>query len=454
MPFEGEKFEEMPTPPEEEKDEEEKIEEEIEEKPEKAEMEKEKTIKEEKGPVEIMEKWFEVLRGAGHVHTELSGETSTPGEARYSLEEIFSYLENTIGRGERRFFDYFIIADHPSSAEAPRSLTEEEEARFLEQKRKLDRLNEEHEIKGVAGVETSIISPDGKIDISNKLAAQLDLVIASMHGFPERDEKGHPIFNKEGRPVYKERTVEETAKLYEQAFLGTAENPNVDVIGHPTRYLSTEVLKAINWDKVFDALSKNGTAVEINLHDPIFPTRSVDIPRRENFKSNEGYEKALKNAKSKLEYNSELRRILRKAVKHKVKFFVGTDFHTLEQFWQPFRGFTSYEMGLMGKRSCQNLNLKEQEYYNREIEPRLNRLSQEERVMILKVAERKLEPSELKKVDQERLSKTPGPKFWIRYSQAILEMHKAGIKPEDVINTSREKLLKFCRTPKGQRIKS
>jgi len=420
-------------------------------------------------PTEIIRKWFEVFHGGGHVHTEISGRgekanapgeiVRTPPEARYSLGEIFSYLEDIIKSKGPRYIDHFVITDHASSAGAPEALTSEEEKLFLDQKRKLDELNKKYQVKGVAGIEASFISSKGKLDISDELADKMDLVIASMHGVPKRDHEGKPLFDEKGQPIYKKLSSEEKTKLCEEAILGAAENPHVDIIGHPTRHLSLEVLKTINWDKIFKKLAETGTAVEMNLNNPMAPIWVIERPIRKKFESDEEYEKALKEYETKMEYSNQLREILKKAKKCGVKFFIGIDFHTLEQFWQqPFRNFTAYELGLLSREiegaQKKPLSSKEKEYYDEKIKPKLVELSSEDKKLISKIAEGKLKPEEIKKIDQERLSRTPGVRFWLRLARLFLEMDKAGIDPEkDVINITHEKLLQFCQSPKKERIK-
>ncbi len=91
------------------------------------------------------------------MHTELSETVSESGEARYSPEQIVRYLEEVVDRGEQKFIDYFVICDHPTSAEVPRPLSGDAAEHFVAQKKKIDQLNREHRIKAVAGVEASFI---------------------------------------------------------------------------------------------------------------------------------------------------------------------------------------------------------------------------------------------------------------------------------------------------------
>jgi hypothetical protein len=90
---------------------------------------------EEKLLPEKLREWFKIIRGLGHVHTELSSETGVKGEARYKIEDIFEYWENIINRSDQVCFDYFILADHASNPSLPQPLSLAEGEKFLRQKK-------------------------------------------------------------------------------------------------------------------------------------------------------------------------------------------------------------------------------------------------------------------------------------------------------------------------------
>lgn len=387
---------------------------------------------------ENLPQWIEFLKGAGHFHTELSGEIGTPGEARYSLEQIFQYLESLNAGKRGKIFEFFIVADHCSDPGNPRIISPQEGERFLEQKKEIEKLNERYRVKGIAGIEASIIGENGEIDLPDEIGEKMDLVIASMHALPkEKASQASP---------------QELARFYEKAYLGAIENPHVDVLGHPTRHLSTEVLRQIDWDKIFKRARENGVAIEINLNNPMVPVWTKELPRRENYSTEEEYLRAKRDYLAHQEHCQALREVFQKAIQHRVKFFIGTDFHTLEQFWQPFRNFTDSELRIINEViSGGKITQREREIYTKEIQPRLEKLLPQEKDLILKVARGKLSLEERKMIDEERLSQNPGMRFWLRSARVISQLLEAGVKKEDVINSSRENLERFLKTPKEER---
>lgn len=90
------------------------------------------------------------------------------------------------------------------------------------------------------GVEANVMGPDGSLDLPDPILNRQDWVIASMH---------IPVFAPGSR------------KDHTKAWLHVAENPLVDVIGHPGdgRYPFDE-------KEVIRALAKHGKILEINAH--------------------------------------------------------------------------------------------------------------------------------------------------------------------------------------------
>jgi len=90
------------------------------------------------------------------------------------------------------------------------------------------------------GIEAQIKS-DGSLDLEDELLEILDVVIAAVHSFPQKDMTG-PI-------------------------LDACENPNVNVIAHPTgRLISRRQGYEVNLDKAMDKAHETGTALEINAY--------------------------------------------------------------------------------------------------------------------------------------------------------------------------------------------
>jgi putative hydrolase len=98
-------------------------------------------------------------------------------------------------------------------------------------------------IKGVRvlhGAEANILDYDGSIDITGKYLTELDWIIASCHD-----------------PVLQPGTVEQLTNAY----IGVANNPYIDVIGHS----GTEMFR-YNYERAIPIFGEKGKLVEINAH--------------------------------------------------------------------------------------------------------------------------------------------------------------------------------------------
>lgn len=94
----------------------------------------------------------------------------------------------------------------------------------------------------LAGVEASLL-PEGGLDVDDNVLSHLDVVIASRHGGP---------------PVLPQRVVAQ--------FLTVMENPHVDILGHPSRYLDR--LSLADWETILHQATATRTAIEFNLRLP------------------------------------------------------------------------------------------------------------------------------------------------------------------------------------------
>lgn len=97
-----------------------------------------------------------------------------------------------------------------------------------------------------AGAELNIIDYEGHVDLEEKVLEHLELVIASAHTIPCM-EPG-------------------TFEQHTQMYLGVAENPYVDVIGH-----CGQEAYAFDYERVLKKCKEYGKTVEINSHS--FPAR-------------------------------------------------------------------------------------------------------------------------------------------------------------------------------------
>ncbi len=167
------------------------------------------------------------IRGDFHVHTRQSDGNNTILEMALAAKRA--------GR------EYIVITDHTKSLGIARGLNEEA---LLAQKKEIAEVN--RELKGFTvlhGAEVNILS-DGTIDIEEAVLAQLDFVVASIHsGFMQSREQ------------LTRRAVK------------ALQNPNVDVLAHPTgRLLGEREGYDIDLDQVIKAAKKAGKALEINAY--------------------------------------------------------------------------------------------------------------------------------------------------------------------------------------------
>ncbi|MFI1328713.1 DNA polymerase/3'-5' exonuclease PolX [Streptomyces sp. NPDC020845] len=168
------------------------------------------------------------LRGDLHTHTNLTD----------GLEP----LEEMIAAARRRGYAYYAVTDH-----APKlymqQMTDEKILAQRERIRDLDRGRGRGGMRLLHGVELNI-DVQGDVDWPDDFLEGFDLCVASVHtqfGLA-RDEM--------------------TRRL-----LRACENPNVNIIGHPTtRLIGKRPGIDADLDEVFAACARTGTALEINAH--------------------------------------------------------------------------------------------------------------------------------------------------------------------------------------------
>ena len=165
------------------------------------------------------------IRGDLHVHSDWSDGHAT--------------IEEMARAAKRRGYRYMSVNDHTHSLGVAHGLSAE---RLEKQMEEIDEVNER--LKGftvLKGTEVDILS-DGTLDLPDELLGRLDVVVASIHsGF------GQPVDRITGR------------------MLSAIDNPNVDIIGHPTgRLLGTRQPYAVDLEQVMERAAEKGTALEIN----------------------------------------------------------------------------------------------------------------------------------------------------------------------------------------------
>ncbi|MFK0200173.1 DNA polymerase/3'-5' exonuclease PolX [Streptomyces lavendulae] len=166
------------------------------------------------------------IRGDLHTHTDL-----TDGLAP---------LEDMTAAAAARGYAYYAVTDHAPNLYMQRMTGE----KILAQRERLRELDgRHHKMRLLHGTELDI-GPDGDLDWPDEFLAEFDLCVASVHSH----------FNQNRREL--------TGRL-----IRACENPHVDVIGHPTtRLIGRRPPIDADFDAVFEACARTGTALEINAH--------------------------------------------------------------------------------------------------------------------------------------------------------------------------------------------
>lgn len=157
-------------------------------------------------------------------------------------------IEHMADAAEAAGLDYIAITDHTKSLAMTHGL---DEARLNEQIAEIARLNKKRKAAGkrltiLAGAEVNI-QKDGTLDIDAATLRRLDVVGAAIHGFFDLPRR------------------EQTRRL-----LRAIENPDVDIIFHPTcRLINQRPEIELDIDAIVAAAKRTGTVLEIDA----FPDR-------------------------------------------------------------------------------------------------------------------------------------------------------------------------------------
>ena len=167
------------------------------------------------------------LRGTLHVHTRHS-------DGRAELREM---AKAAAGLG----YEYIGICDHSRAAAYANGLTED---RVRAQWEEIDGVNADLDgIRVLKGIEVDILG-DGRLDFEDDFLAEFDVVVASVHSRFGMTE------------------AEATDRI-----IRTVQNPNVDILGHPTgRLLLSREGYPLDHRAVIDAAAEADTAIEMNAN--------------------------------------------------------------------------------------------------------------------------------------------------------------------------------------------
>jgi DNA polymerase (family 10) len=165
------------------------------------------------------------IKGDLHVHTDWS-------DGHDSIEAM-ALAAKALG------YQYLAITDHSGGRGIAHGLDTERIRRQMVQIKELNQ-----KLSGIhifTGIEVDIRA-DGSLDIPDELLAELDIVTAAVHSSLNQDEE------------------QMTRRI-----IRAIENPNVDVLAHPTcRLLPDREPVAVDIEAVFQAAAKNNTMLEIN----------------------------------------------------------------------------------------------------------------------------------------------------------------------------------------------
>jgi len=167
------------------------------------------------------------LRGDLHCHTKASDGHAT--------------IEALVAAALKRGRAYIAITDHSPSARIARGLSVEELRIHVARIRAVQR--KYPTITIFAGSECDIL-PDGRLDYPDEVLAQLDLVVAAVHG------------------AFKQGRADMTRRLCR-----ALEHPQVHILAHPTgRLIGERAPYDLDLDRVLETARRYGKAVEINAY--------------------------------------------------------------------------------------------------------------------------------------------------------------------------------------------
>jgi DNA polymerase (family 10) len=183
------------------------------------------------------------IRGDLHTHTDL-----TDGLAP---------LDDMIAAAAARGYAYYVLTDHAPNLFMQR-MTDE---KILAQRERVRELDGKHRgMRLLHGTELNI-GPEGEVDWPGDFLGGFDLCVASVHSH----------FN-------------QSRQALTRRFVRACENPYVTVIGHPTtRLIGKRPGIDADFDAVFEACARTGTALEINSHPERLDLCDEDILRAKRY---------------------------------------------------------------------------------------------------------------------------------------------------------------------------
>jgi DNA polymerase (family 10) len=170
---------------------------------------------------------LEDIKGDLHVHTEWT-------DGNNSVEEMAR-------AAKKRGYKYIAICDHSPTVGVTNGLTEE---RLLKQMKEIESLNKKYkDFKILSGIEVDIRA-NSQLDLQDEVLEKCDIVVAAVH------------------TKFTQPEDEMTKRI-----IKAIENPNVDIIAHPTgRLIGKREPYQVDMDKIMDACKANGKVLELNAY--------------------------------------------------------------------------------------------------------------------------------------------------------------------------------------------
>ncbi|WP_275461644.1 DNA polymerase/3'-5' exonuclease PolX [Streptomyces noursei] len=179
------------------------------------------------------------VRGDLHTHTDLT--------------DGLSSLADMVAAAAARGYAYYAVTDHAPDL-AMQRMTEEKVLAQRDEVRALDRKH--RGMRLLHGTELNI-GPDGDVDWPDAFLAEFDLCVASVHSH-----------------------FHQSRQALTRRLIRACENPHVAILGHPTtRLIGKRPGIDADFDAVFAACARTGTALEINAHPERLDLRDEDILR-------------------------------------------------------------------------------------------------------------------------------------------------------------------------------
>ena len=168
----------------------------------------------------------EQLKGDLHTHTDLT--------------DGLGSLEDMLATAREMNYSYYAVTDHAPDLAMHRMT----DAKMLTQRKRIAALSKKQAGMTILHGSELNIGPSGGVDWDAEFLSGFDITIASVHSH------------------FRQSKEEMTSRI-----VAAIENPYVNVIGHPTgRLIGKRDPIDFDFDEVFKAAARTGTAMEINAH--------------------------------------------------------------------------------------------------------------------------------------------------------------------------------------------